>query len=285
MQRSHLLAGAIVAASMTAGAYVALSAETPTPVAKSAVAQVPDFSGNWRGGNFQPPVSGHPGVRQDPRFKQRGTHLPNGQRQAPVPAVGDPTDPLLTPWAAAELKKISDRRAKGELILPARSLCWPNGVPGVIGFGGAPRFVQTMDQVMIYYEEGPEMRRIYLNVPHSQNLRPSWYGESVGHYEVDTLVVDTIGLNDKTAVDDYLTPHTQAMHVVERYHLVDDGKTLEVQFTVDDPGAFNEPWSGLVRYRRAAPDAKFVEIRCAENNFDVTTGKEYPLPRATNIDF
>ena len=62
-----------------------------------------------------------------------------------------------------------------------------------------------------------QYRHIYLNVPHSADIKPSWFGESVGHYEGDTLVVDTIGLNDRTFIDDYLTPHTDKLHVVERF--------------------------------------------------------------------
>lgn len=278
-----IMSGAFLGATLLA-VHLTLSAQAPAPEPAPA-ASVPDFSGVWRDGGFQRPESGQAGVREHPKFKQRGTHLPGGKRQAPIPAIGDPTDPLLKPWAAAVVKKIGARRAGGELILPARSLCWPNGVPGALGFGGAPRFVQTQKEVLIYYEEGPEMRRIYLDVPHSENPKPSWYGESVGHYEGDTLVVDTVGLNDKTVVDDYQTPHTDAMHVTERYRLVDGGKALEVQFTVEDPGAFTAAWSGQVRYRRGEPGAKFVEMRCAENNFDLLTGKEYPMPRATKADF
>ena len=87
--------------------------------------------------------------------------------------------------------------------------------------------------------------RIYLDVPHSANVKPSWYGESVGHYEGDTLVVDTIGLNDKTYVDNFLTPHTNKLHVVERFRMTDAGRTLEVRFHVEDEGAFTTPWDAV----------------------------------------
>jgi hypothetical protein len=89
-----------------------------------------------------------------------------------------------------------------------------------------------------------------MDVPHSENPKPSWYGESVGHYEGDTLVVDTIGQNEKSFVAVYRTP-TEKLHVVERWRIVDDGKMMEATFTVDDPDAFYQPWSGMRRYRRA----------------------------------
>ena len=79
---------------------------------------------------------------------------------------------------------------------------------------------------------------------------PSWYGESVGHYEGDTLVIDTIGLNDRTTIDNFRTPHTDKLHVAEYWKLAEGGEILEVTVRVDDPGTFNAPWSAIQRYRR-----------------------------------
>jgi len=93
--------------------------------------------------------------------------------------------------------------------------------------------------VLIIYAGNQEIRRVYLNVPHTRNPKPSWYGESVGHYEGDMLIVDTIGTNAKTYVDNYRTPHTEKLHVVERYRLVDGGNILEANISVEDPDTFN----------------------------------------------
>src|SRR5258705_10708035 len=96
-----------------------------------------------------------------------------------------------------------------------------------------------------------QLRLVFLNQPHSPNPKPSWYGESVGHYENgDTLVVDTIGLNDKTFVDNYRTPHTTKLHVVERFQIVKDATELLVNVRVEDPGAFTMPWTAVQRYRK-----------------------------------
>ena len=84
--------------------------------------------------------------------------------------------------------------------------------------------VQSPKEVLLIYSGNREVRHVYMNVPHSANPKPSWYGESVGHYEGDTLVVDTIGLSPKAVIDNYHTPHTDALHVVERYHLIDGGR-------------------------------------------------------------
>jgi hypothetical protein len=124
------------------------------------------------------------------------------------------------------------------------------------------------------------VRHVYLDVPHSENPKPSWYGESVGHYEGDTLVVDTIGQNTKTFVDNYRTPHTERLHVVERWKLIDGGHTLEVEIRVDDPDTFYEPWSAIQRFRRV--QQAMMEEVCAENNQHLF---EYHIPVANKPDF
>jgi hypothetical protein len=117
-------------------------------------------------------------------------------------------------------------------------------------------------------------------VPHSESVKPSWYGESVGHYEGDTLVIDTIGQTTKTVLDAYRTPHTDKLHTVERWRLADNGNTLAVLVTIDDPDTYNQPWQGLRRYRRA--QAPLGEQICAEGNFLLF---DYGVPVAKRPDF
>jgi hypothetical protein len=103
-----------------------------------------------------------------------------------------------------------------------------------MGYGGPnpTYFLQTPKEVWIIHSE--QVRRVYMGVPHSENPKPSPEGESVGHYEGDTLVVDTIGQSERSFVDIYRTPHTEKLHVVKRWRIVDDGKMMEATFTVDD---------------------------------------------------
>jgi hypothetical protein len=121
-------------------------------------------------------------------------------------------------------------------------------------------------------------------VPHSNQVKPSWFGESVGHFEGDTLVVDTIGLSDKTYVDHYQTPHTDALHVTERFRMIEAGKTLEVNVHVEDPGAFTTPWNAIQRYRRVER-GPLSELVCAENNDDHFHQSLEPMPEAHKADF
>jgi hypothetical protein len=95
------------------------------------------------------------------------------------------------------------------------------------------------------------------------------YGESVGHSDGDELVVDTVGFNDRTFLDDhYDLPRTIELHVIERFKLMNEGRMLQVSFTVEDPGAFNAPWSAIVRYQHARTPATLFEESCAENNLE-----------------
>ena len=123
-----------------------------------------------------------------------------------------------------------------------------------------------------------------MNVPHSANVKPSWYGESVGHYDGDALVVDTVGITTNTYVDNYQTPHSEQLNVIERFHMIDQGKTLEVNVHVEDPGAFTTPWNAIQRYRRV-DRAPLSEVVCAENNGDHFHHGLEPIPQADKSDF
>jgi hypothetical protein len=124
-------------------------------------------------------------------------------------------------------------------------------------------FVQGPKEVVMILTSFNDVRHIFLTDKHSPNVKPSWYGESIGHYEGDSLVVDTIGLDDRTWIDGFGTPHTKQLHVIERFHLIEDGKVLEANVHVEDPGAFTMPWDAIQRFRQyeAAVRQVPVELR------------------------
>jgi hypothetical protein len=128
--------------------------------------------------------------------------------------------------------------------------------------------VQSPKEVLLIYSGNREVRHVYIDVPHSKKPPATWYGESVGHYEGDTLVVDTIGLSTKAVIDNYHTPHTEALHVVERYHVIEGGKQLEVNLTIEDPGTFNAPWQAMQHYSKV-PNRPMIEQNCSENNGNI----------------
>jgi hypothetical protein len=251
-------------------------------------ASQPDFSSNFAGwvgnGGGGPSYEDVPGAAVPPVSTDPAHPFVANGRGQPTFRIADLTNPNLMPWVKEHMKQDIDEILAGKKsAFTAQSSCVPAGVPFFMGYGGADPvvFLQTPKEVLMFWHEDNQVRRVYLNVPHSKNPKPSWYGESVGHYEGDTLVIDTIGMNDKTVVDIYRTPHTEKLHVVERWHLLDGGKAMEATFTVDDPGSFYKPWTARRRYHRV--DQDFEEKICAENNqYNVF---DYHVPVAAKRDF
>ena len=254
-----------------------------TQVGAQGAAAVPDFSSSeaaWiaTSNDFIPPLEGPKPVSFDPAYP----YVPNNARRQPTFRIADLSNPNVLPWAKAQMKTSNEAVLAGKIAYTPRSSCRPAGVPAFMLFIVEPIFfVQSPREVLIIYSGDQQVRRIDLDVPHSANPKPSWYGESIGRYENGALVIDTIAFNDKTFVDNYRTPHTDKLHVVEHWKLTDGGKMLEAQFTVEDPGTFVAPWSGLQRYRRV--QGTMGEQVCAENNTGAVF--DYHIPFADKPDF
>jgi hypothetical protein len=245
----------------------------------SSMSWVPD---RLTGDDFLPPPSGPGPVMAE----KDHPYIPNNPDRQPTYRIADLSNPILKPWVVERMKKPNDDVRAGKVPFITRERCWPTGVPGFEVFTRVEPiyFLQTPREVTIVDELDQQVRHIYMNVPHSKNVKPSWYGESVGHYEGDQLVIDTIGMNDKSYVDNYRTPHSDQIHTVERWKLVDGGRTLQATVWVDDPGAFNMPWSAVQRWRRGQ-ERPMLEQICAENNYDYFNYDVAPIPEAKAADF
>lgn len=265
--------------------------------AADGAAIVPDLSGVW-GRNtidFTTPDRGKGPVKNI-----------SGSRNI---MVGDYNDPMLKPWAAEIIKRNGEIARTGDAFPTAHNQCWPEPPPYILG-NQQLQVLQQKNQVTLMYSHSSQVRRVRLNAKHIKAAL-SWYGDSVGHYEDDTLVVDTIGIASAplSTVDRYGTPHSDALHVVERFRMVEQsgasveplrnggfqgvnddavdrsykGKNLRVDFTVDDSGTFTMPWSGVVVYNRAK--GSFIEDVCAENIHDYVTGRDSAVPTAKTTLF
>ena len=237
--------------------------------------------------DYSNPPSGIGPVSDDPAHPFANNEVAREMRVPSTYRVADLNNAAgrnLMPWVREALMKQNALALQGRNGEPREPRCWETGVPTFHLNPGQMHVIQTPKQVVLFLTG--RIRHIWLNVPHSANPKPSWYGESVGHYEGDTLVVDTIGFNDKTFVDSYRTPHTDKLHVVERFRLIDGGNTLEVAFTVEDPGAFYQPWSGTRnRHRVVNANTKPGEFDCPESNGDYYNIGLEPIPTAQKIDF
>jgi hypothetical protein len=235
---------------------------------------------------LDPPAGvGRGPIRQDPAYPLHGNRDGPGQVTA---HLGNTKDPVLKPWAAKQMQASNDEVLSGKRGLPfsSQSTCHPGGVPEQLLTPAEPfYFVQTQKEVWMIWQTDHMVRRIYLTDRHSSSVRPSWFGESIGHYEGgDTLVIDTVGLQ---AHDSYLdwfrTPHTEKLHALERIKLSADGNGLEALVKVDDPDTFNEPLN-MVRRWRKVPNPLY-EMVCAENNGDYFGKNLFPVPLASSPDF
>ncbi len=235
-----------------------------------------------------PPGSGHGPIKPDPAHPF--TSNANAARAGTQPTlrIGNAKDPVLKPWAAAQMQASNDEALKGDRAVPfaAQARCYPGGVPGQLLFPFEPvYFIQKPHEVWMIWQRDHMVRRILLADRHSQSLKPSWFGELIGHYENgDTLVVDTIGLSaDQSYIDNFRTPHTEKLHVVERFTLEPDGKFLTAIVRVEDPDTFNEPLTMKQRWFKAPGFMR--ETVCAENNHDYFSQNLFPVPMADKPDF
>src|SRR5882757_6718720 len=257
----------------------------------SAQGKIPDLASStfaWlsAGADWHDPPAGMRGpIRTDPDYAYHGNL--DGPGQVTV-RLGNWKDPVLKPWAAAQMKASNEEVLSGKRQVPfaAQARCYPGGVPGQLLYPAVPfYFIQTPKVVYMIWQRDHMVRRIYMTDKHSDNVKPSWFGESIGHYETgDTLVIDTIGLStEKSYIDNYRTPHTEKLHVVERFKPTADGKALEVLVKVTDPDTFNEPLHLVQRWRKV--ENPLVETVCAENNEDHFGHNLFPIPRAKKPDF
>ena len=282
MQRHSLILRSLFAGLICAAAAGSTRAADTTPPLNFA----PDPDTGWQTpeDEFIPPPSGPGPVLSDPTHPYLSFYK-NPRNPNPAYRVADLSNPILQPWTREALAKANARALSGVDVTIPKERCWPAGVPGFLLYPATPvYFLQTPKEVVMIWTQDHQVRHVYLNQNHSARLTPTWFGESVGHYEGDTLVVDTVGLNTRTFVDNYFTPHTDQLHVVERWRMVEDGKTLEVNLHVEDPGAFTTPWNAIQRYRRVT-GGPMPETVCAENNGDHFNHGLDPMPQADKPDF
>ena len=256
----------------------------PALAADNSAKNIPDFMAGgmgWNSAGQLTPVPGSPSpVVQDPKVK----YVPNNVGGQPTWRVADINNSNLTQFAKDGLKKANDMVAEGFAMYNRTSRCWQPGAAVLNTSPGRTYFLQTPKEVYIIWQRDQIVRHVYLDVPHSANPKPSWNGESVGHYEGDTLVVDTIGQTTKSFVDLYRTPHSEKLHLIERYRLIEGGKALQVEMTFDDPVAFVQPWKATKRWEKVTTQAASAgnvtatyaeEIRCMDGEMVNPFNKEY----------
>jgi hypothetical protein len=318
----------LIVAVATATAMPAM-AQTPAAAGPAAgeirgTALIPNFSRVWTHPSFpwfEPPAAGPGPVTNLSRWAGQGPSGPGGSLALPAgkvgisnydQLVGDYNNPILQPWAAAVVKKFGEMSIAGITFPNPSNQCQPSPMPFIYKLQSM-HMIQKPDHItMLYGGYNNEVRQVRLNRPHPSPLKPSWYGDSVGHYEGDTLVIDTVGVKTDrkyAMIDLFGTPYTDKLHIVERYRLRDyadvkdaiernnkenwwfqgdvwtrnrDGKFLQLHVTIEDEGVFTMPWTATLTY---APTDRIAEGTCAENPREYYNDKDSDIPRAEKPDF
>jgi hypothetical protein len=275
MRRISITAAALILSWFTYSA----SAQTParTTTAKPATAKTPvprtvdgkpDMTGTWQGGSnargsWDDANAGF-GVGGTGRNPDAPTQPSSSERPAGAEAAP------YQPWAARKVVEAFNRRG----IDDPTALCLPPGLPRANTVSLFPiQIVQTPKQIIMLYEYMNVFRVIPLNAKHPDDLLPTYMGDSVGHWEGDTLVVDVTGFNDKTWLGGTGTFHSEALHLTERYTRVDKDQ-INYEVTMVDPNVFTKPWT-IHSTMMLREGTRLQEYACAENNLDPDRLQKY----------
>ena len=302
------MARAVIAGTICA-LFIAGLTLAPSQAADSAA--VPDLSGFWSRTTFgmEQPETGPGPIQPVNRRRADGSRIDNPQFN-----VGDDSSPLLKPAAAAAVRKRNEMQRDGVDYPTPSNQCTPMVAPYVFRVQGM-QVLQGKDEVVFLYMQDHQVRHVRLNAQHPAKLTPTWSGDSVAHFEGDTLVVDTVGfkIGRVAQIDQYGSPYSEQLHVIERYRLVDyevaraaqernvranggvateqaaaidpdyRGKGLQIQFTVEDKNYFTMAWGGAATFRKAG--SPWVENVCAENTNEYYNKGHTKVPEAERPDF
>ena len=251
---------ALIAATAVGTSLVVAVLSGQGPVPRAADGK-PDLTGVWQGGSTQrgnwEEANGGTGVGGTGRNPTAPVVLSSNDR--PAGREGAP----YQDWAAKKVLEAYNRRGIDD---PAGH-CLPGGVPRSVILGLFPQqFVQTPKQIIILYEYMHTFRVIPIGGKHPDDFIPSYMGNSVAHWEGDTLVVDAIGFNDKTWLSGTGTFHSEDLHITERYTRVDKDR-IDYEVTMEDPKVLTKPWK-LTSSLMLREGTRLEEYICAENNLD-----------------
>jgi hypothetical protein len=270
IRRLGALAG--VAALAMAGSVMAQNsqspAQAPTPAQTDNRPTTLDNSGDptltltrpLRGGAVAPKGSAPPSA--DPKNFE-GVWWLKGYEYMLGPAPG--VEPPLKPKYMDILKRRIRAKNAGTPETDTSTRCLPHGMPRLMESPYPIEIVQSPDRLTILHEVAHNVRRFYIGQQHPKDLKISYLGHSVAHWEGDTLVVDTIGINGASFIDDEGSSHSDKEHIVERFHKIDGGRQLQVDTTIEDPVTLEHSY-GYSRFFQWRPDVRPQEYICEENN-------------------
>jgi hypothetical protein len=239
------MTGAPIAARILIGCALVATVSAGAAAQQSASSQVPDITGSWERLGF-------------------GARLPEAQRALlPPPASQPPLKPEPRKEWQTRVQAAREADAKGQPLATTATHCLPDGMPGMMGGPFPLEILQSRGQVTVIEEAYTQVRRIFLDRPQKSldDVEPGFYGHSVGRWEGDTLVVDTIGVKESVRYQN--VPHSRDMRIRERIRLVAPD-VLWDEITIEDPAMLEKPWVITFAHRRM-PDYTLLEYVCEDN--------------------
>src|SRR5215471_353702 len=292
------------------GALLGAVAMAPVMAADTSANPMADFAGMWARNSFGfEPIQGGPVPLINLKRIADGTG-DGGQ------LVGDYNNPILKPQAADIVKKLGEVSKGGHAYPDPSNSCGPYQPPFTYAMELGMWIVPAKDHITMLYAQDDQVRRVWLNASHPRNVKPSPMGHAIGHWEGNTLVVDIVGVQSfpYSMTDRFGVPVTKALHVVERYSLIDGAtakqaqdvyekregrvggaagamalepdtnvKGLQIHITIDDPTMYTTTWSATATYRRGR--GAWLEQICAEDSFNFAENKPAEIPTAKKADF
>jgi hypothetical protein len=222
----------------------------------------PDLTGVWQGGSNR--IGTWEEANNGPGIGGTGVAPQSAPQGANARPASTRERPPYQPWAAAKVLEFYNRRG----IDDPEAHCASPGVPRITTIGLFPmQIVQTPQTMVMLFEVFHVFRIIPIDAKHPDDLEPSYMGDSVGHWDGDTFVVDVTGFNDKTWLGPVGSFHTEALHVMERYTR-EDYNTINYDVTMEDPNVLTKPWNthSTIMLRNGT---RLREYECAENNADM----------------
>jgi hypothetical protein len=248
----HLLSASIIACAMTATA-----AAQWDPYPQKNVPRTPDGKVD---------LKAPPRRTADGKIDLSGFWMPTNPVKHLLNLAADlkPGSVPLRPWAEAVYKERIETNGKDHPGVR----CWPSGIPEKLNIPDGLKLVQTPDVMIFMHESRTIYRQVFTDGrPLPKNAQPAWMGYSVGKWEGDTFIVETINQNGKTWLDMRGLPATEELRVIERYTRPSIGRIL-IDVTIDDPKAYTKPWDVQLSWS-LQPDIELIESICEENNKDV----------------
>jgi hypothetical protein len=212
-----------------------------------------------------------------PADAPRGTSLTGKWRAVGLAAGWEQTNSMMRPEVLAKYEAArAQAAAEGRAFMTNSAKCLPEGMPALVDVPGTLEILEAPEvkEIIFLHTQDNQIRPVFFGDAHPSHVKPSYWGHSIARWTAGHLVIDTIAIDDRTTLNWFGLPHSKALHVVEDYRLTNEGRTLDLEMTLEDPAVLVAPWVVKKRFVRLPPHTRFEEYVCAERSRDAVPPSE-----------